>query len=46
MKIQWATVLSVIVALVIVFGAWYFFTKRQVTPSGQVVTKFSGFSGK
>lgn len=46
MKIQWSTVIAVIVALVIVFGAWLFFTKRTVTPSGQVVTKFSGFSGK
>ena len=46
MKIDWSTVVAVIVALILLGAAWMFFTKRKVDPStGQILTKFSGFGG-
>ena len=47
MKIEWTTVLSVVVAIVIIGAAWMFFTKRKVDANtGEVKTQFSGFGGK
>ncbi len=46
MNIDWKTVMAVVVAIIIVFGAWMLLTKRKVdAATGQVVTKFSGFGG-
>lgn len=46
MKIDWTTVIAVIIAMLILGGAFMFFTKRKVdAQTGVITTKFSGFSG-
>ncbi len=47
MNIEWKIVFAVVVAIVIVAGAWMLLTHKQVDPAtGKIVTKFSGFDGE
>lgn len=46
MKINWGTVVSVVVAMLIIGVVTSYFTKKQINPNtGEIETSFSGFSG-
>lgn len=45
MKINWETVVSVAVALLLIGALYSYFTKKTVNPDGTITTSFSGFGG-
>lgn len=46
MKIDWNTVIAVLIAMAILYGAYALLTKQTVNKNtGEIKTSFSGFGG-
>ena len=46
MKINWTGVVSTVVAVIIIGGAWMLLTKRKINmETGAIETKMTGFEG-